>query len=124
MAKQSTSGSFQRWFGRKCRHPAAQRCLKCVADLSKRGESLGLAARHCGWIGEAPMDTPRRTGEQWAGLSNVVADGDHIVKGLVEILVQVFGALRADIDPTLIHRGNRYWVDRFGFAAGAEDLEL
>lgn len=95
-----------------------------VTDLPEGGETRFLAAFDRSGVGEAPMDALGRAGEDRAGFRGVVTDGDHVVKGLLAKLAQVLRAMRANIDPLLVHRLYCQGVDRGRPSTGAVDLEL
>src|SRR3569832_2224499 len=75
--------------GCQCSQPGRQLSFNVVAHLPEGLQSLGLSAFNGRRIGKAPVDAPRWAGEQRACLSGVVADGDHVVERLRQVLVQM-----------------------------------
>src|SRR5262245_27160521 len=58
-------------------------------------------------------------GELWTDLSNAIAQRDHHVEALRNELVEVLGAVGADVDPALSHDPYGIGVQRLGMTTGA-----
>src|SRR5262249_7852777 len=67
-------------------------------------------------VGNAPVCEARLGREFGTDLSDAVAQGDHHVEALRDELVQVLGAIPADVDAALAQYSNRVRMQRFGVA--------
>ncbi len=74
-------------------------------------------------VRETPVDMLRVSRKHRAHFSHAVANGDDIVECLPDEIIQVFGALVADVDPYLGHRLQRERMDGLRLASRAEDLD-
>jgi len=63
-----------------------------------------------GWIFKTTMKITTAEGKKGASLSGPVAEGDHIIKFLVNKLVDTFSPVTADIDANLPHHRHRIWI--------------
>ncbi len=69
------------------------------------------------------MDALRGARENRAGLSRLVTYGNDVVKRIVEILIEAFGPVMADVDPSLDHYLNGDWIDHRRARPGAEYVD-
>src|SRR6185312_17148625 len=58
-----------------------------------------------------------------AAFFSVIADGNHIVEALPVKLINMLGAMPADVDAKLAHDGNRFRSHDPRFSAGAFHVE-
>src|SRR5450432_3516789 len=85
------------------RQPLFQLGFDSVPRLAKSSQLVLVAADNGGGVGEAPMDALCAPGENRAHFRRLIADGNHVVKRLANILVEMFRALTADVDSALLH---------------------
>jgi hypothetical protein len=96
-----------------------------ITHTAKDGELFFLSAGGIGWIIETPMIAVHLTGEHWASLVGVAADGDDGFNLLLEEIVHVFGMVCGNINADFVHHLNREGVDIVGrFTAGAGNAEF
>ncbi len=74
-------------------------------------------------VGNAPMDELWSRRELRADLTNAVAQCDHRVESLGAELIEVFGAVGADVDPVRVKDPDRVGMQRLRTAAGADSLD-
>ena len=74
-------------------------------------------------VGDAPVHELRVRRELRAHLADAVAQRDHLVEALGDELVEVLGAVRADVDATRPQHADRVRVQRLRVAAGAAGLD-
>ena len=67
--------------------------LDLITDTAELVEDFLLCSRGVSWIIEAPVEAVKLTGEHWAGLIGVAADGDHGINGTVQEFLHVFGGV-------------------------------
>ena len=75
-------------------------------------------------IRQAPVCPSTTAGKDRTRFGSVVTDGNDILEGRVQKLIQVFRMLSADIDPNLLHGSNRQWVQGARRSPGALDLQV
>ena len=71
-----------------------------------------------GWVVEADMDHAGLSRKERAGFVGVGADGDDVVEGDVEEIIDALGTLLRDIDADLGHHGDGVGVEAVRFNAG------
>ena len=74
-------------------------------------------------VGNAPMDELWSRRELRAHLTNPVAQCDHRVESLGAELIEVFGAVGADVDPVRVKDPDGVGMQRLRTAAGADSLD-
>ena len=74
-------------------------------------------------VGDAPVDELGLRRELGADLADAVAQRDHHVEALRDELVEVLGAVAADVDAALAHHAHRVGMQRLRVAAGADGLD-
>ena len=70
-------------------------------------------------VGNAPVDELRVRRELGTDLADAIAERDHHVEAIGDELVEVLGAVAADVDPASLHDAHRVRMQRLGIAAGA-----
>ena len=95
------------------------RVSSSVAVRSNAGYDARLVGRFERGVGNAPVHETRMGRELGTDLPDPVAQRDHDVETLRDELVQVLGAVPADVDTALLHHAHRVGVQRLRVAAGA-----
>ena len=86
--------------------------FELVADGSKDGENFFLISGSSRRIGKSHVQPAfHLAGEHRAILICVIANGNDIVKGVLQELIDTLWEAVADIDSNLLHHLNRSWVD-------------
>ena len=95
--------------------------LGCGALERRVGRAVGRTLE--GWVGHAPVDELGSGREVRADLPDAVAQGDHRVEPLRAELVEVLGAVRADVDPVRTKDADGVGMQRLRMAARAGGLD-
>ena len=83
-----------------------------VTDCSKNTENLCLTPGSSRRVGESNVQPAfHLAGEDGAILICVIANGDDVVKGILQKLTHTLRKTVADIDSNLLHHSDRSWVD-------------
>src|SRR5215207_11663634 len=97
--------------------------LDPVPDPAEDLQLLLLRALRLGGVLEGPVQPALGPREERAGLVGVVADGDHVVEGLVQVPIQGLRLLPRDVYADLLHCPDGEGPDVGGLRAGAHRLE-
>src|SRR5438876_1188816 len=115
-------GPPRRSFGQQVKQKADARLELGGSAFESRGGGTRARANECR-VGNAPVHELRVGRELGADLSDAVAQRDHEVEPHCEELVEVLGAVRADIDAPFAHDPDRVRMQRFGMAPTANGFD-
>src|SRR5215208_331208 len=96
--------------------------LDPVPDPAEDLQPLLLRALSLGGVLEGPVQPVLGPREERAGFVGVVADGDHVVDGLLQVPVQSLGLLLGDVYADLLHRPDCEGPYAGGLRASANGL--
>src|SRR5579863_5564306 len=94
-----------------------------VANLAEESQALWLGPVVVGGIDEAVVDGHGSSGKNGAEFAGIVTYGKHVIETLAGEIVDVFGAVAAQVDANFLHDGNRFRTDFRRVHARAEDLK-
>ena len=90
-----------------------------VTHVAESGLPILLRPLDNGRIFEALMQARCRTGEEWTALLDVVADGQHVIEVLPMEFIEMFRAVRSNIDANFFQDSNHFSPHDARLRAGA-----